>query len=94
MKKNTLNLKTTQKLSKLMRKYTEGYTASGEAQIKMGTMIFKILRSPDYKFKDFIAIVVNGYLKNESLTCTVIPNTSHIPGMNGMKAIFNEFSKL
>ena len=94
--------------------------------------------SPDYKFKDFKAIVVNGYMKNTSLitelsgldlretlkkvsvpyhiiqgetdivtctnsivsfvensdnpylTCKVIPNSAHIPGVNGMQAVFKE----
>ncbi|MCM1183706.1 MAG: hypothetical protein NC337_10065 [Roseburia sp.] len=33
----------------------------------MGKMIRGLLNSPDYKFKDFMAIVVNGYRKNNSL---------------------------
>ncbi len=30
-------------------------------------MIKGLISSPDYRFKDFIAIVKNGYIKNESL---------------------------
>jgi ESS family glutamate:Na+ symporter len=96
------------------------------------------MTSPDYKFKDFKAIVMNGYMKNTSLitelseldlreslksvsvpyhiiqgetdivtctssivsfveesdnpnlTCKVIPNSAHIPGVNGMQAVFEE----
>ncbi len=31
---------------------------------------------------------------NPQLTCTVIPDSAHIPGMNGMQAIFEEIMKL
>ena len=33
----------------------------------MGFIIKGLLTSPDYKFKDFKAIMVNGYMKNNSL---------------------------
>ena len=31
---------------------------------------------------------------NPYLTCTVIPNTAHNPGVNGMNAVFEEICKL
>lgn len=130
------------KLSSAIRKYTYGYNDPNEPKAKIGEMIRGIMTSPDYKFKDFIAIVKNGYMKNTSLitelskldlrdtlkgvsvpyhilqgetdlvtetksimsfvekaenpnlTCKVIANSSHIPGMNGMQAVFEEICNL
>ena len=36
-------------------------------KVPMGTIIKGLLTSPDYKMKDFKAIMVNGYMKNTSL---------------------------
>ena len=126
------------KLSGAIRKYTYGYNNPKEPKAEVGKIIRGIMTSPDYKFKDFKAIVVNGYMKNTSLitelsgldlretlknvsvpyhiiqgetdivtctnsivsfvensdnpylTCKVIPNSAHIPGVNGMQAVFEE----
>lgn len=123
------------KMSKYVRRYTEGYTNSSEPKSPVGSMIKSIMTGPDYKFKDFIAIFKNGYLKNKSLmkelseidlsttmsdiktpyhiiqgntdivtptnmimkfvkscgnpnlTCDVVQNAAHFPGMNGMTVI-------
>lgn len=136
------NNKTAMKLSGAIRKYTYGYNNPNEPKAKVGKMLCGIMASPDYKFRDFKAIVINGYMKNTSLmkelskldlretlksvsvpyhiiqgetdvvtctssiitfveevnnpylTCTVIPNSAHIPGMNGMRAVFEEICKL
>lgn len=137
-----LNKSTAMKLSSAIRKYTYGYNDPNEPKAKVGEMIRGIMTSPDYKFRDFIAIVKNGYMKNSSLitelskldlrdalkdvsvpyhilqgetdlvtetksimsfvektenpnlTCKVIANSSHIPGMNGMQAVFEEICNL
>lgn len=137
-----LNKSTAMKLSSAIRKYTYGYNDPNEPKAKVGEMIRGIMTSPDYRFKDFIAIVKNGYMKNSSLiselskldlrdalkgvsvpyhilqgetdlvtetksimsfvekaenpnlTCKVIANSSHIPGMNGMQAVFEEICNL
>lgn len=137
-----LNKSTAMKLSSAIRKYTCGYNDPNEPKAKIGEMIRGIMTSPDYKFRDFIAIVKNGYMKNSSLitelskldlrdalkdvsvpyhilqgetdlvtetksimsfvektenpnlTCKVIANSSHIPGMNGMQAVFEEICNL
>lgn len=137
-----LNKSTAMKLSSAIRKYTYGYNDPNEPKAKVGEMIRGIMTSPDYKFRDFIAIVKNGYMKNSSLitelskldlrdalkevsvpyhilqgetdlvtetksimsfvektenpnlTCEVIANSSHIPGMNGMQAVFEEICNL
>ena len=134
--------KTVMKLSAAIKKYTYGYNNPNETKAEVGKIIRGILTSPDYKFKDFKAIVMNGYMKNTSLitelseldlretlknvsvpyhiiqgetdivtctnsivsfveesdnpylTCKVIPNSAHIPGVNGMQAVFEEIRKL
>jgi pimeloyl-ACP methyl ester carboxylesterase len=54
-------------LSRWINKYTEGYyTKSGEKP-PIGPIIRGLLFSPDYTFKDFKAMIINGYVKNESL---------------------------
>ncbi len=56
-----------QKITGLIRKYTNGYqNREGKAAL-MGDLFKGILTSPDYHFKDICAIAVNGYRKNESL---------------------------
>lgn len=130
------------KISGYVRKYTEGYTNKKEPKSPMGSMIKGILTSPDYRFKDFTAIIKNGYMKNQSLvselyeidlsstlekitipyhiiqgdtdivtstnmitefvsscgnhklSCEVIKNAAHMPGMNGMTAIMNALNEL
>lgn len=56
-----------QLISSSIRKYTEGYFNKNGKQAPMGTMIRGLLTSPDYRLKDFKAVMVNGYLNNVSL---------------------------
>ncbi len=134
--------KTAMKISTAIRKYTYGYNNPNEPKADVGKIILGIMKSPDYKFRDFKAVVINGYMKNTSLItelsaldlretlksvavpyhilqgetdivtdtsiilsfvkeagnshlgCKVIPNSAHIPGTNGMKAIFDEILRL
>ncbi len=65
--KNNLSLKDMMKLSKIIRKYTDGYNNHNTKPAPTGDIIKGLLTSPDYKFKDFIAVVKNGYSKNQSL---------------------------
>ncbi len=57
----------TKKVMNWVQKYTEGYTCKTGEKAPLFPIITGILTSPDYKFKDFKAMVVNGYLKNKSL---------------------------
>lgn len=50
-----------------LKKYTNAYENRAGEKAPMGKMIKGLLNSPDYKFKDFMAVVVNGYMKNNSL---------------------------
>ena len=136
------NPKISMQLSSAIRKYTYGYNNPNEPKAKIGKIVWGILTSPDYKFRDFKAMVLNGYAKNTSLltelatldlreelrsvavpyhiiqgetdivtctntiksfveesgnqhlVCTVIPNSAHIPGANGMDAVFNKICSL
>ncbi|MDE7453884.1 MAG: alpha/beta fold hydrolase [Clostridia bacterium] len=58
------NLKT---LYKLLSKYTNAYTNKNAAPAPIGKIIKGLMQSPDYKFRDFMAVVKNGYAKNISL---------------------------
>lgn len=56
-----------QLISSALRKYTNAYQNRIGEKAPMGTIIKGLLKSPDYKMKDFKAIMVNGYMKNTSL---------------------------
>ena len=56
-----------QLVSSSIKKYTSGYENKNGEGTPMGAVIMGLLTSPDYKFKDFKAIMVNGYLNNVSL---------------------------
>lgn len=58
------NLKT---LYKRMNKYTNAYFNKNAEPIKIGEIARGLFTSPDYKFRDFMAVVKNGYRGNESL---------------------------
>lgn len=66
-KKTTHTKKETQKVTGWIQKYTEGYNCKSGENAPLLPIIAGILTSPDYKFKDFKAMVINGYLKNSSL---------------------------
>ena len=137
-----LDPKTAMKMSGAIRKYTFGYNNPNEPKAEVGKIIRGIMTSPDYTFRDFKAIVMNGYQKNTSLlselseldlretlkgvsvpyhilqgetdivtnttgivsfvresenhrlSCRIIPDSAHIPGANGMNAVFEEICKL
>ena len=61
-----------QLISSALRKYTNAYQNKIGEKAPMGTIIKGLLTSPDYKMKDFIAIMVNGYMKNTSLWKEII----------------------
>lgn len=54
-------------ISSSIAKYTEGYQNRVGAKAPVGRVIKGLLASPDYTLKDFMAILVNGYRKNQSL---------------------------
>lgn len=56
-----------QLISSCMRKYTDGYHNKKGKQAPMFPILWGLLTSPDYKFKDFKAVMVNGYRNNISL---------------------------
>ena len=58
------NLKT---LYKLLNKYTNGYTNKNAAPAPIGIIVKGLLTSPDYTFKDFKAVMNNGYKYNKTL---------------------------
>lgn len=66
-KRENASPKELQLVSTSIRKYTEGYQNKKGTSAPMGSMIKGLLTSPDYRLKDFKAMVINGYQKNRSL---------------------------
>lgn len=54
-------------IMKWIQKYTEGYQCKAGKKTPLFPVVMGILSSPDYRFRDFLAIIVNGYRKNTSL---------------------------
>ena len=123
-------------LSGAIRKYTDGYINKKGEQAPLGPIIMGLLKSPDYKFKDFKAIMINGTatstklwpellktdlteelkavtvpyhilqgntdivtstkelvkvvdaMDNPNVRYQVVPNSGHMPGKEGMDAVF------
>ena len=50
-----------------LNKYTNAYNNKNAEPAQIGEMIKGLLTSPDYRFRDFMAIVKNGYQNNTSL---------------------------
>lgn len=59
--------KNLRKLHKLLRKYTNAFTNRNAPPAPVGEIIKGLLTSPDYSFKDFKAVVKNGYRYNKTL---------------------------
>lgn len=56
-----------QLISSCLRKYTDAYRNRSGRQPAMGNIVWGLLTSPDYSFRDFKAVMRNGYRKNNSL---------------------------
>lgn len=54
-------------LASLIRKYTQGYQSKSGKKAPMGKIIGGLLTSPDYSFKNCIAVVKNGCMNNQSI---------------------------
>ncbi len=59
--------KNVQAMHKLLRKYTDAYNNKTAKPAPIGKIVKGLLTSPDYSFKDFKAVVKNGYQGNQSL---------------------------
>lgn len=66
-RKESVSAKELQLISTSIRKYTSGYQNKEGAQAPLGKIIKGLLTSPDYKMKDFKAMIINGYQNNRSL---------------------------
>lgn len=56
-----------QLISSCLIKYTDAYNNKYGKKSPMSSVIIGLLTSPDYKFKDFKAVMVNGYKENNSI---------------------------
>lgn len=64
---NNASSKELQLISSCLTKYTDAYNNKNGRKSPMSFVIKGLLTSPDYKFKDFKAIMINGYKGNNSL---------------------------
>lgn len=64
---NNVSSKELQLISSCLTKYTDAYNNKNGRKSPMSFVIKGLLTSPDYKFKDFKAIMINGYKGNNSL---------------------------
>ena len=64
---NNAKVKDIQLVSKSLMKFTNAYNNKNGNNAPTGEIIKGLLTSPDYKFKDFKAIMINGYKNNKSL---------------------------
>lgn len=67
MKRENASSKDLQLVTRSIGKYTDGKQNKKGKPAPMGPIIKGFLTSPDYHFKDFKAIMINGYQKNFSL---------------------------
>ncbi len=54
-------------ISTSIRKYTDGYTNRSGRQVSMGPIIKGLMSSPDYRFRDFKAMMMNGTMTSTRL---------------------------
>lgn len=59
--------KNLKKLYKYLNKYTNAYINKNAQPVPIGKIVKGIFTSPDYSFKDFIAVMKNGYGENKTL---------------------------
>lgn len=59
-------------ISKLINKYTDGYSCKKGEKMPVGKMALGALNSPDYKLKDFLAMINNEAMKNITLIMEIV----------------------
>lgn len=64
--------KNLQKRFKYINEYTNGYINKNGEPLKIGEIAKGLFTSPDYRLRDFFAVVKNGYQGNESLIREVL----------------------
>ncbi len=64
---NNITNKDLKQIAGFIKKYTNGYQNKNGKLAPIGEIIRGLIASPDYKLKDFKAIIINGYIGNISL---------------------------
>lgn len=64
---SNVSTKQLQVIASALQKYTDAYNNKKSMKAPMGSIVLGLLTSPDYRFRDFMAIMVNGYRNNSSL---------------------------
>ncbi|MDO5558903.1 MAG: alpha/beta hydrolase [Oscillospiraceae bacterium] len=69
--KNDINAQNAKKIMGFVNRYTDGYFCRSKHDKTEKLPVFKIIKgmlsSPDYRFRDLKAVVINGYAKNNTL---------------------------
>lgn len=65
--RGSMTIKDFSDVAGVVRKYTEGYQSKQSQPMPIGKYLSGMFSSPDYRLKDFIALFISGYRKNESL---------------------------
>lgn len=65
--KESRNMKNTVQIMNYIGKYTEGYVCRSSKTAPLIQTLKGLRQSPDYRFRDFAAVMINGYKKNSSL---------------------------
>lgn len=69
---NGVQTKNLKKILNIILKYTDGYRNKNSRQLSLVQMAWGMLNSPDYKWKDFLAVIINGYTHNENLLKEIV----------------------
>ena len=67
IQKGAVQPKDLQYLSQCLQKYTDGYFHHAGKNPPLGPVLWGMIRSPDYRLRDFKAIQINGYTRNTVL---------------------------
>lgn len=66
-----------QSMGGLIRKYTDGYQCKAGGVLPLGKILRGLLASPDYSFKDFIAVLKPGFMKDAHIWDELVATDLH-----------------
>lgn len=70
--KSSITIKNLRLVATWVKKYTNGYQNKKEKGMPLGSILWGLFTSPDYRLRDFAALFINGYRANKSLLLQMI----------------------